>query len=218
MRLRAALLMLSTLTPALAGAATPPLAPVRDVVDTYHGVAVHDPYRDLEDLKLPATQAWMKAQAEHASQTLAGIEGRDALAARIAQLTQSAGDALGALVRVTGDRLFYLKRPEGANQFKLMVRDGLAGAERVLVDPEQLAKAQGGVPHAINYMVPSWDGRRLAYGVSAGGSEDASLHVIEVATGRALIEPVPRVQEALKELREVCAFFKVLGTYPLDVK
>ena len=48
----------------------------------------------------------------------------------------------------------------------------------------QLAKAQGGVPHAINYMVPSWDGRRLAYGVSAGGSEDASLHVIEVATGR----------------------------------
>lgn len=28
----------------------------------------------------------------------------------------------------------------------------------------------------------------------------------------------PRVDAALKELRTVCAFFKVLGTYPLDVK
>ena len=27
----------------------------------------------------------------------------------------------------------------------------------------------------------------------------------------------PQVQTALKELREVCAFFKVLGTYPIDV-
>jgi chorismate mutase/prephenate dehydratase len=28
----------------------------------------------------------------------------------------------------------------------------------------------------------------------------------------------PKVGQALKELREVCAFFKILGTYPIDVK
>ena len=27
----------------------------------------------------------------------------------------------------------------------------------------------------------------------------------------------PKVGDALKELRSVCAFFKVLGTYPIDV-
>jgi chorismate mutase/prephenate dehydratase len=27
----------------------------------------------------------------------------------------------------------------------------------------------------------------------------------------------PRVSSALSELRQVCAFFKVLGTYPVDV-
>ncbi|MBQ0959792.1 S9 family peptidase [Ideonella sp. 4Y11] len=177
--------------------ARPPAAPVRDVVDTYHGVAVHDPYRDLEDLKNPATQAWLKAQSEYATQTLAAIAGRDALAARIAELTQSGGDAISAMVRVRGGRVFYLKRPEGSSQFKLMVRDRLSGAERVLVDPDSIARRKGGVPHAINYMMPSWDGRLVAYGLSAAGSEDAWLHVIDTDTARERIRPVPRVQEAL---------------------
>ena len=42
--------------------AAPPATPVRDVPQTYHGVTVPDPYRDLEDVKSPATQAWFKAQ------------------------------------------------------------------------------------------------------------------------------------------------------------
>jgi len=192
-----------TLLPALALACTavawagPPPAPLHDVVDAYHGVAVHDPYRDLEDLKNPATQSWLKAQGEYATRTLAGISGRDALAQRMAELTQSAGDAISEIVRTQGQRVFYLKRPQGASQFKLMVRDGLGGKERLLVDPEALAKAQGGVPHAVNYMVPSWDGRHVAFGVSAGGSENASLHVIAVASGREVIAPVPRVPDSL---------------------
>lgn len=196
---RAALraLILAAATWSATADARPPAAPVRQVVDTYHGVAVPDPYRDLEDLKNPATQAWMSAQGEYASRTLAGIAGRDALAGRIAELTQSGGDVISDVVRVRGGRVFYLKRPEGSSQFKLMVRDGLDGAERVLVDPEAIARRRSGVPHAINYMVPSWDGRLVAYGLSAAGSEDAWLHVIEVQGARQRIRPVPRVQEAL---------------------
>src|SRR5438034_6479872 len=36
-----------------------------------------------------------------------------------------------------------------------------------------------GVPHAINWFVPSWDGRHVAYGLSAGGSEDASMYELD---------------------------------------
>ena len=69
-----------------------------------------------------------------------------------------------------------------------MLREGDAGdaTERVLVDPERFAA--GGVPHAINWYQPSWDGRTLAVGISAAGSEDASMHLIDVASGRALLE------------------------------
>lgn len=42
-------------------------------VDTYHGVAVADPYRALEDLDAPATRAWIEAQraSKHAPATAA---------------------------------------------------------------------------------------------------------------------------------------------------
>jgi prolyl oligopeptidase len=180
----------------VAALAGPPPAPVNDVTQTLHGVTVHDPYRSLEDVKSPATLDWLKAQGAYAESVLATMPERDKLAARIDELARATGESVRSVVRLPGQKLFYLKREAGHSQFKLMTRTGLAGAEKVLVDPEALSKAKG-VPHAINYFVPSWDGRRVAYGMSAGGSEDASLHILDVASGRPIGEPVPRVHENL---------------------
>ena len=160
------------------------------------GVSVADPYRNLEDQKSPDTRAWLKAEGDYAADVLSRIEGREAIARRIDELDRSAGDSIRDVVRMPGGRIYYLRRKSGESQLKLVMRDGLAGAERVLVDPEALAKASG-VPHALNYFVPSWDGRTLAYGISAGGSEDASLNVIDIASGKALVEAIPRVHESL---------------------
>jgi len=185
-----------SLMAAAAAAALPPAAPSEPVIDMLHGVSVADPYRNLENTKNPITLAWLKAQGQYASETLARIEGRDAMAARIEALAAASGDTVRAVTRMPGERIFYLKRKVGENQLKLMMRDGLAGPERVLVDPEKMAR-NSGVPHAINYFVPSWDGKTLAYGVSAGGSEDASLYLMDVANGKALRSPIPRVQQGL---------------------
>ena len=68
--------------------------------------------------------------------------------------------------------------------------------ERVLVDPEVDA-SRTGVPHAINYFMPAWDGRHVAYGISAGGSEDASSCILDVKIGKLVGEPIPRVHETL---------------------
>lgn len=179
----------------LAAFAGPPPAPVRDVSQTLHGVTVHDPYRDLEDVKSPATQAWLKAQGEYAESALAALPDRDQLTERIDALARSTGDLVREVVRLPGGRLFYLKRAAGQAQYKLITRDGLDSPERVLVDPEEMSRRAQGVPHAINYFLPSWDGKRIAYGVSAGGSEDASLHLMDVASGKALGEPIPRVPD-----------------------
>ena len=192
--LRSAALALLLAGHTMTALAAAPVAPVRDVVETLHGVTVHDPYRYFENSKDPEVQAWLKAQGAHARQSLDRIEGRNQLQERIAELAKATGDTLQDVVRMPGDRLFYLKRGRAERQFKLVMRVGAHGREQVLADPEVEA-ARTGIAHAINYFTPSWDGRHVAYGVSAGGSEDASLHILNVATRQQIGQPIPRVHE-----------------------
>ena len=139
---------------------SPPVAPVRDVTDTYFGVSVPDPYRYMEDLKNPEVSAWMKGQADYARKTLDRIPGRAALLKRITEL----GDAAPA--RVSGVQFnngsyYYLKRLSNQNIPRLYVRAGLAGKERLLVDPEA-TKTKSGEHYAIDYFSPSLDNRYVA--------------------------------------------------------
>jgi prolyl oligopeptidase len=172
----------------------PPVATVRDQVDTWHGVAVHDPYRYMENLADPEVQTWIRAQGDWSRGVLDRIEGRAQLQARLTELDQGLGDRRFEITRGAGAQVFYLMRGRNDRQVKLAMRERLDGPERVLVDPDVQAQRTG-IPHAINYFVPSWDGRYVAYGLSAGGSEDASLYVLDVRTGEQVGQPVPRVPE-----------------------
>jgi prolyl oligopeptidase len=180
---------------ALHAVAAPPVAEVQDVPTVHHGVTVHDPYRWLEDVRSPRAQAWMLAQGQATRELLDRIDQRSQIESRLGELRRNTGDNVRSVTRLPGNRIYYLKRAVGENQFKLVMRQGLAGAERVLVDPAQ-ETARTGVPHAINHFSPSWDGRYLAYGMSAGGSEQADLRVLDLASGKTLGAPVPRVLSA----------------------
>ena len=169
-----------------------PVAPIRDVTDTYFGVAVPDPYRYLEDIKNPEVEAWMKAQAAFTRTSLDRILGRQRLLKRIAEL----GDAAPARVsgvQVNNGHYYYLKRRANENIAKLYVRAGLSAKERLLVDPEAV-KANAGAHFALDYFAPSYDNHYLAYGISQGGSEESVLHVVDVATGKETGEAIDRAQ------------------------
>jgi prolyl oligopeptidase len=179
---------------AMAAAIAQPVAEVRDVPAQHHGTTVPDPYRWLEDVKDPAARGWMQAQGQHTRGLLDRIDGRAQIEQRIVELGRAGGDVLRQMVRLPGGQLVYLKRTAAERQFKLVMRDSPTAPERVVADPE-VESRRTGVPHAINHHAPSWDGRFVAYGMSAGGSEDASLYVVEVATGRLLVAGLPRAQQ-----------------------
>ena len=128
--------------------------------DTYFGTTVADPYRYLESVSDPAVQQWMRAQADATAAILAKLPGRDALLAQVKDIESNASGMTDQAVRAASGRFFYLKRGPKDNQFSLVYRDSPTSAERLIVDPEALAK-QSGTPHAIMDFTPSKDGRRI---------------------------------------------------------
>ena len=168
----------------------PAPAAVRTVTDSYFGTELADPYRWLENVKDPEVERWMRAQADYARALLDAIPGRDELRRRIDELDGAVAARVIDVQRRPG-RLFFQRRAAGDSQFKLHVRD--ARGTRTLVDPEAIGR-QRGQPHAINYTAASWSGRFVAYGISAAGSEDAELHVVDAARGGTVLGPISRAQ------------------------
>jgi len=173
----------------------PPVAPVRPVVNDYFGEKVTDPYQYFEKLDDPEVQAWFKGENDYTRAVLASIPQRDALLRRITQLDNAAPASVGSVTVTLGGRYFYLKTRSGEITAKLYMRESLKAEEKLLVDPDRF-KGADGVPHAINYYFVSFDGRYAAYGESAGGSENATLHIFDTRTMKDTREAIDRAQFA----------------------
>ena len=171
-----------------------PVARVEPVSDTYFGETLIDRYRWMENAKDPDWLPYMTGQGAHARAVLEALPGRATLLARIQKLSGDSA-AIGEFRRV-GHRLFYQQRPTGANNFKLFVRDGdlRHGHDRLLVDPTTLDTPGHHV--SLDWWSASPDGRRLVYGLSSDGSEDSTLHVLDVDTGLQSSERIVNTEDA----------------------
>jgi prolyl oligopeptidase len=176
-----------------AQAQTQPAAfPPRNVQTTFFGAVVDDPYRDLEDIKNPDVATWAKSHADFARSQLESLPGYKGLRSRVAELDESAAASVGTLRLDGKGTLFFTRRGARDNTLKLYQRNA-KGGETLLVDPDDWQK-ETGKPHAINYFAPSSDGQLVAFGISAAGSEEASIYVIETATRKRIGEPIDRAQ------------------------
>src|SRR5271155_313966 len=146
-------------------------------VDVLHGVEVADPYRWLEDGTREDVGAWTAVQDALARAYLGKLPGRTEIAARLKELSYV--ETLG-VPQLLGGRLFYTRR--GANQEKASVywREGQNGAEHVLLDPSKWSNDGSA---SLGVWAPSLDGRKVAYAMKHNNSDEATLHVMDVATG-----------------------------------
>ena len=162
------------------------------VTDTYHGVTVTDPYRWLENANDPAVQSWSAAHDRRARAYLDALPYRKAIYERLYQQL-SASSASYYSIAVAGGRLFALSNQPPKNQPMLVMlgKDADPTQARIVVDPNTL---NAGGTTAIDWFVPSPDGRLLAVSMSENGSEDGSVHVFDADSGKQVYEVLPRVQ------------------------
>ncbi len=149
-----------------------------DAKDVLHGVTVPDPYRWLEDASSPEVKAWMKAQDDLTRSELGKSPVRARLLARLKELAYL--DSVSAPVK-RGTRTFLVRRHATKEKSVVYVKEGKDGPEKVLFDPNTWSK-DGSV--SLGDWQPSWDGTKVAYQLKENNSDEATLKVIDVASGR----------------------------------
>ncbi len=143
------------------------------------------------------TRAWLAAQDALFAGYAAALPGRDALAARIAELVR-AGTVSPPVWRA--DRRFFLRRTpdqDHAVLFTAVRRRPPAGrrgnaappAERVLIDPMGIDPS--GLT-TLDAWQPDKEGQLLAYQLSEGGDEESVLRVMDVPAGQDVDGPIDR--------------------------
>ncbi|HYM08708.1 MAG TPA: prolyl oligopeptidase family serine peptidase [Terriglobales bacterium] len=172
----------------------PPATAKHPVTDEYQGVKVSDDYRWLENWDDPEVKQWSAAQNARSREYLDHLPARPAIVQMLKQAL-SASSAAYYDLQFRGGTLFAMKYQPPQQQPMLVAlpsADDPAGA-KVVFDPNA-SNAKGSV--AVDFYVPSQDGKYVAAALSENGSEDSSAHVFEVATGKELSDVVPRVNFA----------------------
>ena len=170
--------------------AGPPKAKVEPVEDTVNGHKIVDPYRYMEDSNNADTQQYVQQELAYTRSMLDPLPGREKIHQRLSQLLTIG--TIGA-PQLGGKFYFYTRREGMQNQPVLYVREGVSGTDRTLVDTNQMS-ADGTV--ALDWWFPSEDGKYVAYGTSASGSEESTLHLIETASGKVLPDAIERTRFA----------------------
>jgi prolyl oligopeptidase len=163
---------------------TYPLTKKIEHVDEYHGTTVADPYRWLEELDSDETRKWVEEQNKVTFAWLSQVPARETIRQRLTALWNY--ERYG-LPHKKGGRYFYTHNDGLQNQSAIYVLDRLDGQPRLLIDPNTLS-ADGTV--ALTNWIASEDGKLLAFGLAAAGSDWQEWRVLNVDTGAKLADEI----------------------------
>jgi prolyl oligopeptidase len=175
-------------TAAHAQSLTYPVTRKVDQVDGYHDTAVADPYRWLEDDNSAETKAWVTAQNAVTDKFLAAMPQR--LPARRIYTELYNFERFGIPFQ-EGGRYFWSRNDGLQQQNVIYWAKSLKDTPQVALDPNGFSK-DGTV--ALSGLVPSRDGKLLAYGVAGAGSDWQTWKVRDLATGKDLDDKIEWVK------------------------
>jgi prolyl oligopeptidase len=172
-----------------------PPAPESPIVERYYGVNVPDPFQPLENLDDPQVMQWVTSQSAHARSVLESIPGRRELLSRMREFDRRRTSKVYSLTITDNDRYFYLKETPGDETGKLYYRDGFEGGETLLFDPAAYSRKMGR-NYVITNVSASDRGAKVVISISANGSENSILLIMDVLSKQLFPEQIDRCRFA----------------------
>jgi prolyl oligopeptidase len=171
---------------------TPPTTRKQPVTNEYHGVTVTDDYQWLEEANSPEVKEWTAQQNRHSREWFDARPVRKRIEANLHAMYAKDTPSHAGITSRPG--LLFALKFQPPKQQRLLVTlaspDDLS-SEKVVLDPNEI-EPKGQV--AMDWYVPSPDGKLIAVCLSENGSEDGSLHFFRTDTGERLTDRIPRVQ------------------------
>ena len=186
------LIFFPLLTIAMSISAAVPPTEKKPVTDEFHGVQVVDEFRWLEDGDSAAVKAWTSAQNQYSRAWLDSRADRAQIESKLRALYAQDTPSHTGLVARPG-LLFALKfqPPKQQRQLVTLTSVNDLASEKVVLDPNEI-EPKGQV--AMDWFVPSPDGKLIAVCLSEHGSEDGTLHFYRTDSGEHLPDQIARVQ------------------------
>ena len=186
------LIFFPLLTIAMSTSAAVPPTEKKPITDEYHGVQVVDEFRWLEDGDSAAVKAWTSAQNQYSRTWLDSRADRSEIESKLKALYAQDTPSHTGLVARPG-LLFALKFQPPKQQRLLVTLTSVndLASEKVVLDPNEI-EPKGQV--AMDWFVPSPDGKLIAVCLSEHGSEDGTLHFYRTDRGEHLPDQIKRVQ------------------------
>jgi len=154
--------------------------------EQYFTQEVADPYRWLENGQSAATIKWSTDQEDLWRSQIKQLSGRDHWVQR---LTTLLGAGYISTPAWRGERSFYMCRKAGEELGILYTRKNLDSPEIVLLNPIALDPTG---KTTLDAFQPSKEGNLLAYQLSAGGTEESSIYVLDIESKKIIEGPIDR--------------------------
>lgn len=151
-----------------------------DIVDTYFGTDVPDPYRWLEDDMSEDTKKWVIAQNKVTFSYLNDLDEKKKLKERLSEVWNY--EKVSAPFQ-KGEYIYYYKNNGLQNQSIVFRKDSL-GKEEIFLDPNSFS-SEGTT--SLGQLSFTEDGSLAAYAISEGGSDWRKIIVMD-AEDKSIIE------------------------------
>lgn len=182
------------------------------VITNYHGIEIIDNYQWLEDIRDEKVQDWLDAQQLLTKSHLKNIQQIEWLEERFDHLWRI--DDISLPIRVHyGERIFWTESRHDKDASIWWTRACDASPEKLLLDPNTWDYAE-----TLEYVVPSRDGRYIAFGRARGGNEAPVLYVMDTETGEVLPDRVKGWRQYISDwLPDGSGFYYTANPLPGEV-
>ncbi|HTK85774.1 MAG TPA: prolyl oligopeptidase family serine peptidase [Patescibacteria group bacterium] len=166
------------------------------LVENLHGVEVSDPFRGMEQIHAPETTAWMQREDAAAAAFVAPAANVEAQALKF-MLDAIPHGTRESMPSRYGDQYICWRKAENEERWSLYIKDvpDYGAPARLLLDPMKIDPSG-----KTNIAGTSFtrDGKTLAYQLSVSGSDETSLHFMDVATGADFGETYPKFRSGIR--------------------